>query len=113
MSASPVPPGAPLDLDAIEARANASTDSPWAFAATADAHFIAHARTDVPALCAEIRRLRSALEDAYREGWGDAERWHDTHRVAADCEVNVGWNESGSRAALAPTGTPAGGDADA
>ena len=77
-----------LDLDAIEARANASTPQPWARkghdvgqvvycsetppelvgpvmlgrgigeAAYADAEFIAHARTDIPVLVAEVRRLR-------------------------------------------------------
>ena len=89
-----------LDLDAIEARANAATPGPWTterpapltegpaaglrpgvcIAATspskenrvyanppggqypsADQRFIAHARTDVPALADEVRRLRAAL----------------------------------------------------
>ena len=85
-----------IDLDAIEARANAATDGPWSVYQTmhaepkvvnstghwpagevanasnspadygnADAEFIAHARTDVPALVAEVRRLREdADEDA-------------------------------------------------
>ncbi len=81
----------PLDLDAIEARANAATPGPWEVEEyvgvlestsvldrvsepthdwerriiasslpdePADAAFIAHARTDVPALIAEVRRLR-------------------------------------------------------
>lgn len=70
-----------LDLDAIEARANAATEGPWTaypdgFVWTkqpilgdpvsgsvelADAQFIAAARQDVPALVAEVRRLRAAL----------------------------------------------------
>ena len=78
-----------LDLDAIEARANAATDGPWTLHeddgdtfrapawevrpasgemvarlrdwASADAEFIAHARTDVPALLAEVRRLRAVV----------------------------------------------------
>lgn len=82
----------PLDLDAIETRANAATDGPWCtdsweiYQGTeyepgmslwigetcrgtgsleqdrADAEFVAAARTDVPALVAEVRRLRAALE---------------------------------------------------
>lgn len=80
-----------IDLDAIEARANAATAGPWCtddweiFQGTeyepgislwigetcrgtsdleqdrADATFVAHARTDVPALVAEVRRLRAEL----------------------------------------------------
>lgn len=88
-----------LDLDAIEARANAATEGPWhvvtawtdyvAYQVTDDgeaasmncyggsgamntglgvieddAEFIAHARTDVPALVAEVRRLRNVIEEA-------------------------------------------------
>ena len=74
-----------LDLDAIEARAEAATPGPWRQTASrrgyrdvlqtpdtyadrmiakgcpnADAAFIAHARTDVPALVAELRAARSA-----------------------------------------------------
>lgn len=78
-----------LDVDAIEARANAATPGPWklwgmtvmtdrhgtgdvadcddiAFTADPDrglrtfnADFIAHAREDIPALVAEVRRLRA------------------------------------------------------
>jgi len=79
-----------LDLDAIRARAEAATDGPWErygdgshevycaanFEDTAyeppdvtygsdrpaDAEFIAHARTDVPALIAEVERLRKERE---------------------------------------------------
>ena len=98
---APTPPARPaaetdpvLDLDAIEARANAATAGPWTarhrhvdctpnddescglgleidgppeamlrgqFERGADAVFIAHARHDVPALVAEVRRLRTAL----------------------------------------------------
>lgn len=80
------------ELKAIEARANAATKAPWRVAyanvtsadvegpldedlvsrnyggraqyLTADAEFIAHAREDIPALVAEVRRLRSELERA-------------------------------------------------
>ncbi len=74
-----------LDLDAIEARASAATPGPWvtiggrmvrckpnepAFLprSTQDAAFIAEARTDVPALCSEMRRLREVA----RVGWETA-----------------------------------------
>lgn len=81
-----------LDLDAIEARAEAATPGPWRVEATehpgevtvrdgagrdliwgldlgecgfekrVDADFIAHAREDVPAMAEEIRRLRAAYQ---------------------------------------------------
>ncbi|WP_372352665.1 hypothetical protein [Streptomyces sp. KL116D] len=82
----------PLDLDAIEARATAATPGPWCTDSweiykgaeyeagaewlgetcragemddsRADAEFVAHARTDVPALIAEVRRLRAADDRA-------------------------------------------------
>lgn len=76
------------DVDAIEARADAATAGPWKEWATnddpsvvyfedgaafhiarftgwnnhyPDRAFVANARTDVPRLCAEVRRLRAAL----------------------------------------------------
>lgn len=73
----------PLDLDAIEARANTATPGPWAVSEdysdvlapdgsqlasywnptseTENGEFIAHAREDVPALLAEVRRLRAQV----------------------------------------------------
>lgn len=71
-----------LDLDEIEARCLAATDGPWraefdtvmtdaALGGTrdvatcwsdADAEFIARARTDLPLLLAEVRRLRAQVE---------------------------------------------------
>lgn len=75
--------GPELRLDEIEARANAATPGPWTVSEdysdvvgpegdqlasywnptseTRNGEFIAHARTDVPALVAEIRRLRAEL----------------------------------------------------
>ena len=76
-----------IDLSAIEARANAATAGPWDWSGTclgselggnrrdciahidgdhnmpsdADQDFIVHAREDIPALCAEVRRLRRKL----------------------------------------------------
>jgi hypothetical protein len=83
-----------LDIDAIRARVEAATDGPWRFSNTtdtrgrkgefrapsphngfmlvgpwtnnADAEFIAHARTDLPAALDEITRLRAALDEATR-----------------------------------------------
>ena len=72
-----------LDLNAIKARANAATEGPWGVkdarvfgddgrtqvctlsgtrAWLPDAEFIAHARTDVPALVAEVERLRGVVD---------------------------------------------------
>jgi hypothetical protein len=85
-----------LNLEEIEARANAATPGPWRAHATfgcvtasngpdprgdaehygaqliaesctkIDKAFIAHVREDVPVLCKEIRRLRAAIEEAHR-----------------------------------------------
>jgi hypothetical protein len=68
------------ELNAIEARANAATEGPWewrrwtngisagdhdvgASCHTFDCRFIAAARTDVPKLVAEVRRLRAENEE--------------------------------------------------
>lgn len=86
-----------LNLEEIEARANAATDGPWwawdrgvgwhialgtpkdvddwghpshllpegfrtDISRQADAEFIAHARTDIPKLIEEVRRLRTQLK---------------------------------------------------
>ena len=81
------------ELTAIEKRANAATREPWivgdAYVPTAslsavsvygmgmevaecqmdtDGAFIAAARVDVPALVAEVRRLRVLVERAFQEG---------------------------------------------
>lgn len=103
-----------LDLDAITARADAATEGPWkavianicgddsVYVETADgrsvadlrddqaavATFIAHARADVPALVAEVRRLQ-AIVDA----WGGplvADReaaWAEVSNLKAAIEV--------------------------
>src|SRR5699024_6168576 len=98
-----------LDLDAIQARANAATDGPWErygdgshevyCAATfedtayeppdvtygsdrpADAEFIAHARQDIPMLVAEVERLRA--KSACTCSWVDPEYW-TTHYEAIE-----------------------------
>lgn len=74
---------APLDLEAIEARCEAATEGPWEHQSWGDSDydvvtetdpsvsvcrprlggdsvFIAHAREDIPALVAEVRRLRDS-----------------------------------------------------
>ena len=48
-------------LAEIEARANAATEGPWTIEVT-NADFFAAARADVPALVAEVRKLREALQ---------------------------------------------------
>jgi hypothetical protein len=72
-----------IDLDAIEARANAATPGPWKYCADSDAikgtnalivrgarsnsgPFIAHARTDVPALIARVRELEAERDACAR-----------------------------------------------
>lgn len=80
-----------LDLEAIEARANAATSGPWHMSNTGgdsvwgnpprallifdapaqkrtDAEFSAAARTDVPALIAEVRRLRYEFAVGQQQG---------------------------------------------
>lgn len=87
-----------LDLDAIEARANAATPGPWHWILgygigvagvgaitldgdgprmTPDQDFVCRARMDVPALIARVReqeqeiaRLRSALEEQQQRAMG-------------------------------------------
>lgn len=102
-------PPEPIDLDAIEARASAASPGPWQRGnriggpATElddaqvygpemtiydegghgweDAEFIAHARTDVPALVAEVRRLRKWLALAMTQSLGED---------CPECEASTG-----------------------
>ena len=79
-----------LDINAIRERANKATKGPWEFTGVdvysdvamgrakcvaahppygkklfaRDGTFIAHARTDIPALCDEVERLRTLLQEA-------------------------------------------------
>jgi len=104
-----------IDLDAIQTRATMATRGPWhvewdgtgypqrvfndaavlvAETCTGpewpptDAEFIAHARTDVPALLARIAELEADLSDAHHEGFGvgmeSADR--DIDQIAAAAE---------------------------
>ncbi|NDO78254.1 hypothetical protein GKZ75_08460 [Kocuria indica] len=82
-------------LDAIRERADSATEGRWAWQEDAvllawdgeeaswvldhgaafpeDAEFIAHAREDVPALLAEVERLRALIKDQAR-AWGEGYR---------------------------------------
>lgn len=74
------------DLRQIEARCNRSSEGPWEYSSgpeavdgpggsqvawevpnVANGEFIAHARTDAPALIAEVRRLRAEIDAAKPE----------------------------------------------
>ena len=106
------------ELTAIEARATAATMGPWdghqnsgvmskhthdsvfetgcgcctnKDLSVEDATFIAAARADVPALVAEVRRLRRAVELAYYEAY---------NLGAGQVEVDAEWAASSSRKAL-------------
>jgi hypothetical protein len=49
------------ELDAIEARANAATQDRWDSTTQGTFDFLIHACNDIPALVAEVRRLRAKL----------------------------------------------------
>lgn len=97
---------APLDLAAITARTNAASPGPWAardlggmqwsitparmtdeydnlggIDSGDDAQFIAQARSDVPELIAEVRRLREVLTEVakHQEDMADSLDDHITH----------------------------------
>jgi len=73
-----------LDLDAIKKREEAATEGPWPDNNTdnwrwpgiprsqlaKNRHFIAHARTDIPALVAEVERLRAEIRKL-SPGWSN------------------------------------------
>ncbi len=105
-----------LNLDAIEARANAATEGPWVMVTQGgiesehyrgpgedassvaqtrtqgDWEFIAHARTDVPALVARVRELEAAVERV--RAIEVADRVDHSQHVGAGgepCGVSVSW----------------------
>ncbi|USH45596.1 hypothetical protein SEA_PHABULOSO_101 [Gordonia phage Phabuloso] len=106
-----------LDLDAIEARANAAYVGPWTAdpdsygdiwaragheGATvvvsadpalnaADAEFIAHARTDVPALVSRVRELEALARD-----WKLAVENCDHEDDGWDCDACLQRTQDGS-----------------
>lgn len=102
------------ELDAIEARANAATPGPWASETRTvdhgngvddwhflvmsdgesvhtigidDAAFIAAARADVPALVAEVRRLRALLAPVQEA----AQAWRGEHPGEAPADRGYGY----------------------
>lgn len=103
-------PGSLLDLDAIERRTGAATPGPWtaehrgfdvyetqtdhgdvvaeAGLSTNDAAFIAAARSDVPALVAEVRRLRQQLDQSRLELSAAVESY--TNMVEGMIEAEIG-----------------------
>lgn len=117
------------ELSAIEARAHAATPGPWRhgtlekyhvfctgtgwavpdervllrmnhhFSPDMDARFIAHARTDVPALCAELRttRERLATAEALLRKWLYSDPVLDTEEyfAAAPDATNTGDTSNG------------------
>lgn len=116
-----------IDLDAIEARANAATPGPpWGWAVSDDrrwvdvtarghdrviattydddlAAFIAHARTDVPALVAEIRRLRT-LRVEIEQGMGgpaSIKVWRDNALRFNGVDYSALMERDDARAAIA------------
>ena len=111
------------ELTAIEARANAATRGPWETGTpyhhsgsesneplavygmgmevadtqlVQDAAFIALSREAMPALIAEVRRLRALVESAYMEG--AMANW-DGHGVPAEY-LPKDWAKSDARRAL-------------
>lgn len=110
----PVQPDAGVDLEPIKAREAAATKGPWwpgphykadvesdrgtirancwsAPQAIADAAFIAHARTDIPALIAEVEALRSKSLQPEAGDVGELLRFieRECHQVS----VNNGWGQ--------------------
>ena len=72
-----------------------------------DRAFIAAARAAVPALVAEVRRLRGVVRDAYAEGWHHqfterAGAYHDTaigKKAVTESELDA-WDDSNAKRAL-------------
>lgn len=89
-------------LDAMQASADQATPGPWEIIGgyqyvtgvdvvigaidegcirLRDAEFIAHARTDVPALIAEVRRLREQRREALAVANADAAQWEQENHT--------------------------------
>ena len=65
-----------------------------------NAEFIAHARTDIPDLVAEVERLRGIVESAYAEGWDDGGNGGDCDPDQVDGIYYHYWGESESKISL-------------
>lgn len=119
-----------LDLSAIEARANAATAPPWKICPDEDsedleliccggpyehggpicthlltgedAEFIAAARTDIPALVAEVKRLRGEVYEAHGHLQADG----GVAEQDCECEDCIEWRKAESAAKRASEETP-------
>lgn len=110
----------PEELAEIETRAEAATEGPWKTfcpygnssrtqrvvtgprglvvfddgnSTDSDARFIARARTDVPALIAEVRRLRTALSEI-AEPEATPAKALDDYDAGYDMGFADGWNDA-------------------
>ncbi len=101
-----------LDLDAIEERANAAKPGPWHYLhgygfdwhpsgdgpSTPNVVFACRAREDVPALVAEVRRLRAEVERARKKA-DDYERdWYIAKSEFGDARAKLRANIEAARA---------------
>jgi hypothetical protein len=114
-----------VDLDELERLSNAATEGPWEYWLTTkgkrkgsicvgpdnshiefvigenkegedDAEFIAAARTAVPALIAELREARAAIERVraeHREDWSDWGHDHPEEGPSCTCGYNGEYRE--------------------
>jgi hypothetical protein len=103
-----------LDLDAIKARLEGVTEGPWiegqdgnarvygpdgkaehsglvavVYKGRANTRFIAAARSDIPALVAEVERLRAVLEDQAAWGCTCDPAYHERQLSAPDCMADL------------------------
>lgn len=102
-------------LKAIKARYEAATEGPWKYGSDtnkqiiyptpflnaknkiaelgiydiANCDFIAHARTDIPALCKEVERLRGAVEATRDCMLANGEQCPDLKRPCEKCDLNT------------------------
>ncbi len=97
-----------MNLDKIRARIDAASKGPWqggedglvwaprlgdpvsASTEQADAEFIAHARTDIPALLAEVERLRGLLGAEQRAHQEDLSQASNVIRAL---EAELAWTQ--------------------
>jgi peptidoglycan hydrolase CwlO-like protein len=81
-------PGDQLDLDAILRAADPTTPVAWP-QSMRDQAFVIHAREDVPALVAEVRRLREVAESASREARAAVPLINKANRERDEAEAEV------------------------
>lgn len=104
-----------IDTKAIRERADAASQGPWtegidgnprvyakdncpdagciaSFMRRKDIHFVAHARTDVPALCDEVDRLRAEL--AAKDALLAEARGLISDQIESESEFQTEWDQS-------------------